>query len=59
VSDCAVECRIVRGDSVGDAAVNPDLWGFCGDAGRDGSGSRSLKTVRLGWFDREKAKTLA
>jgi hypothetical protein len=32
VPDCAVECRIVRGILVGDAAVDLDLWGFCGDA---------------------------
>ena len=30
--DCAGECRIVRGLSVGDAAPDPDLWGICGDA---------------------------
>ena len=27
---CAGECRFVRGDSVGNYAADPDLWGFCG-----------------------------
>src|ERR1035437_3965690 len=30
VSPCAGECRFVRGDSVGNYAADPDLWGFCG-----------------------------
>jgi hypothetical protein len=34
VPDCAGKCRIVRGFSVGDAALAPDLWGFCGDTVR-------------------------
>jgi hypothetical protein len=27
-------CRFVRGYFVGASAASPDLWGFCGDAGR-------------------------
>ena len=30
VPPCAGECRLVRGDSVGNRAADPDLWGFCG-----------------------------
>ena len=30
VPSCAGECRFVRGDSVGNYAADPDLWGFCG-----------------------------
>jgi hypothetical protein len=30
VPPCAGECRFVRGDSVGNYAADPDLWGFCG-----------------------------
>ena len=30
VPSCAGECRFVRGDSVGNYATDPDLWGFCG-----------------------------
>jgi hypothetical protein len=26
--------RFVRGDFVGNAAADPELWDFCGDAGR-------------------------
>jgi ESX-1-secreted protein regulator len=32
VPSCAGQCRFVRGDSVGIAAVDAGLWGFCGDA---------------------------
>ena len=32
VPPCAGECRFVRGDSVGNRAADPDLWGICGDA---------------------------
>jgi hypothetical protein len=36
VPSCAGQCRFVRGFSVGIAAADAELWGFCGDARRPG-----------------------
>jgi len=34
VPDNAGLCRFIRGDFVGKAAADPELWDLCGDAGR-------------------------
>ena len=34
VPDNAGLCRFIRGDFVGNTAADPELWDFCGDAGR-------------------------
>jgi hypothetical protein len=48
VPPCAGECRFVRGDSVGNYAADPDLWGFCGARTRSSTrlpGPRSTRAT--------------
>jgi len=48
VPDNAGLCRFIRGDFVGKAAADPELWDFCGGAGR----REAASSDPCGWVSR-------